>query len=119
MLRAIAAEGSIAAAARELRYTPNLAATVNGIGTAIGLVGIGWGITVAPELTPRRPDVHISRIPIAGVDTERHSVLIVRDGEHESPRIAAAIQAVRTVSTQRWPGQLKRRGASSASEGSR
>jgi DNA-binding transcriptional LysR family regulator len=37
-------------------FQPRLAATVNDAGTAIGLVGIGWGITIAPELTPRRPE---------------------------------------------------------------
>jgi molybdate transport repressor ModE-like protein len=84
-------------------FQPNMAATVNDVGTAIGLVGIGWGVTIAPELTPAGPDSKVARIPIAGLDTVRHSVLIVRDGEHESPRIAAAIDAVRAVSAQRWP----------------
>jgi hypothetical protein len=42
--------------------------------------------------------VPVVRLPIAGVDTIRHSVLIVRDGEHLSPRMAAAIAAVRSVS---------------------
>jgi DNA-binding transcriptional LysR family regulator len=84
-------------------FQPSMAATVNDVGTAIGLVGIGWGVTIAPELTPAGPDSKVARIPIAGLDTVRHSVLIVRDGEHESPRIAAAIDAVRAVSAQRWP----------------
>jgi len=37
---------------------------------------------------------------VAGVDTIRHSVLIVRDGEHLSPRMAATIAAVRSVSAE-------------------
>jgi DNA-binding transcriptional LysR family regulator len=81
---------------------PDLAATVNDIGTALGLVGIGWGVTIAPELTPAVTNMRVARIPIAGVDTVRHSVLIVRDGEHLSPPIAAAITAVREVSAERW-----------------
>jgi DNA-binding transcriptional LysR family regulator len=81
-------------------FEPVLAATVNDIGTAIGLVGIGWGITIAPELTPVGSDLPVARIPIDGVDTMRHSVLIVRDGEQTSPRIAAAIAAVRAVSAE-------------------
>jgi DNA-binding transcriptional LysR family regulator len=81
-------------------FEPVLAATVNDIGTAIGLVGIGWGITIAPELTPVGSDNPVVRIPIDGVDTMRHSVLIVRDGEQTSPRIAAAIAAVRAVSAE-------------------
>ena len=83
-------------------FEPELAATVNDIGTAIGLVGIGWGITIAPQLTPAGAGAPVARIPITGVETLRHSVLIVRDGEHLSPSIAAAITAVRGVSAQRW-----------------
>lgn len=83
-------------------FEPDLAATVNDIGTAIGLAAIGWGVTIAPELTPAGTNMEVARIPIAGVDTVRHSVLIVRDGEHLSPYIAAAITAVRGVSAQRW-----------------
>jgi DNA-binding transcriptional LysR family regulator len=83
-------------------FEPDLAATVNDIGTAIGLVGIGWGVTIAPELTPAGTNLPVARIPISGVDTVRHSILIVRDGEHLSPCIAASITAVRGVSAQRW-----------------
>ena len=83
-------------------FEPELAATVNDIGTAIGLVGIGWGITIAPQLTPAGAGAPVARIPITGVETLRHSVLIVRDGEHLSPPIAAAISAVRSVSARRW-----------------
>jgi DNA-binding transcriptional LysR family regulator len=83
-------------------FEPDLAATVNDIGTALGLVGIGWGITIAPERTPAVTNTPVAHIPIAGVDTVRHSVLIVRDGEHLSPPIAAAITSVRAVSAQQW-----------------
>jgi DNA-binding transcriptional LysR family regulator len=86
-------------------FHPRLAATVNDVGTAIGLVGIGWGITIAPELTPASPAAKVSRLRITGVDAVRHSVLIVRDGEHLSPRMAAAISAVRAVSLGRPVGQ--------------
>jgi DNA-binding transcriptional LysR family regulator len=81
-------------------FQPRVAATVNDVGTAISLVGVGWGITIAPEMTPAGTAVPVVRLPIAGVDTIRHSVLIVRDGEHLSPRLAAAIAAVRSVSAE-------------------
>ena len=81
-------------------FQPRVAATVHDVGTAISLVGIGWGVTVAPELTPSGAPVPIVRLPIAGLDTSRFSVLIVRDGEHLSPRMAAAISAVRSVSAE-------------------
>jgi hypothetical protein len=51
-------------------------------------------------MTPAGTAVPVVRLPIAGVDTIRHSVLIVRDGEHLSPRMAAAIAAVRSVSAE-------------------
>jgi DNA-binding transcriptional LysR family regulator len=79
-------------------FQPKVTATVNDIGTAIGLAGVGWGITVAPELTPVGTEAKLVRLPIDGVDTLRHNVVIVRDGEHLSPRIAAVIAAVRAVS---------------------
>jgi DNA-binding transcriptional LysR family regulator len=92
-------------------FEPRVAASVNDIGTAIGLAGIGWGITIAPELTPAGTEAKLARIPIDGLDTLRHNVVIVRDGEHLSPRIAAAIAALRAVSAeppategQRCPG---------------
>jgi DNA-binding transcriptional LysR family regulator len=81
-------------------FEPRVAATVNDVSTAIGLTGIGWGITIAPERTPVGAEAKLVRLPIDGLDTVRHSVVIVRDGDHLSPRIAAAIAAVRAVSAE-------------------
>jgi molybdate transport repressor ModE-like protein len=83
-------------------FEPVLAASVNDLGTALGLVGIGWGVTIAPELTPFTSDRPVAHIALAGVTTQRHSALIVREGEHLSPRIATAIAAVRDVSARSW-----------------
>ena len=44
----------------------------------------------------------VARIPIAGVSTMRHTILMVRDGEQQFPWIAAAVTAVRGVSARRW-----------------
>jgi len=82
-------------------FEPELAATVDDIGTALNLVGIGWGITIAPALTPTGRDLNVSRIPVAGMEAERHTTLLVRDGDHLSPAIAAAVAAVLTVSADR------------------
>jgi len=79
-------------------FQPRVAATVHDVGTALSLVGIGWGITIAPELTPAGTQAPVVRLPVAGIDTIRYTVLIARDGEHRSPRLAAAISAVRSVS---------------------
>jgi DNA-binding transcriptional LysR family regulator len=81
-------------------FQPRVAATVQDVGTAISLVGIGWGVAIAPELTPSGTDGPVVRLPITGVDTIRYTVLIARDGEHLSPRLAAAISAVRSASAE-------------------
>jgi DNA-binding transcriptional LysR family regulator len=81
-------------------FQPRVAATVQDIGTAISLVGIGWGITIAPQLTPSGTPAPVARLPVTGIDTIRYTVLIARDGEHLSPRLAAAISAVRSVSAE-------------------
>ncbi|ONI79082.1 hypothetical protein BWI15_00090 [Kribbella sp. ALI-6-A] len=79
-------------------FDPMLAAVVDDLGAALGLVSIGWGITIAPQLTPVSPESSLRRIRIRGINTTRKSVLIVRDGEFLSPRIAAAVAAVREAS---------------------
>ncbi|HWG28651.1 LysR family transcriptional regulator, partial [Actinospica sp.] len=79
-------------------FEPRPAATVNDVGTALGLAEIGWGVTIAPLFTPATNEAAIVRLAIDGVETVRHSVLIARDGEQFSPPIAAAVAAVRTIS---------------------
>ena len=75
-------------------FQPTIAATVDDIATALGLVSIGWGVTVAPDLTPANPERGIQRIRLNGLEAERHSILIVRDGEESLPHISAVIEAV-------------------------
>jgi DNA-binding transcriptional LysR family regulator len=89
-------------------FRPRPAATVNDVGTAVGLVGMGWGITIAPERTPAAATAAVSRLRIAGLDAHRCSVLIVRDGEHLSPRMAAAISAVRSAGRIASPPSARR-----------
>jgi DNA-binding transcriptional LysR family regulator len=79
-------------------FEPRPAATVKDVGAALGLVEIGWGVTIAPMLTPAADESAIARLPIDGVQTVRHSILITRDGEQFSPPIAAAVSAVRAIS---------------------
>ncbi|MER5627529.1 LysR substrate-binding domain-containing protein [Streptosporangium sp. NPDC002544] len=78
-------------------FQPKIVATVDDVATALGLVGIGWGVTIAPDLTPAGPEASVRRISLIGVDVVRHSVLVVRDGEQLSPGIAAVVSAVHAV----------------------
>lgn len=75
-------------------FEPNVVATVGDLATALGLVAIGWGVTIAPELTPAGPGLPVDRIVLRHVDAQRHRILVVRDGEHLSSHIAAVIDAV-------------------------
>ena len=61
-------------------------------------MGIGWGITIAPDLTPRHPSPRCAGSPSRGVETLRHSILVVRDGEERWPHMAAVIAAVHAAS---------------------
>ncbi|HWM19861.1 MAG TPA: LysR substrate-binding domain-containing protein, partial [Ilumatobacteraceae bacterium] len=78
-------------------FRPTIAATVDDVAAAIGLVNVGWGVTIAPELTRGR-DTTLRRIPLPGAWALRHTVLLARDGEQDSPAIAAVIAAVHKTS---------------------
>ncbi|MCW2757504.1 MAG: Transcriptional regulator, LysR family [Nocardioidaceae bacterium] len=79
----------------EASYRPHIVASVNDVATALDLVRVGWGITVAPQFTPATgsPDA-VRRIPLEGVTARRHSMLLVRAGDEELPEIAAVVAAV-------------------------
>ena len=79
-------------------FQPTVVATVDDLATALGLVGIGWGITIAPDFTRSTPEAAVRRIAVDGVDTVRHSILVVRDGEERWPHMAAVIAAVHAAS---------------------
>lgn len=90
-------------------FEPRVVATVDDVATALGLVSIGWGITVAPDLTPANPESGVQRVQLDGLEAVRHSILIVRDGEESWPHMAAVIAAVHVTSDelfQRAPSVL-------------
>lgn len=75
-------------------FRPSVAATVDDVSSAVGLVAVGWGVTIAPELTPVRSEATIRRIPLKEISAYRHTVLVIRDGEEHAPEIAAVVAAV-------------------------
>ena len=79
-------------------FQPAIVATVDDLATALGLVGIGWGITIAPDFTRANPESSVRRLTVDGVETKRHSILVVRDGEQHWPHMAAVIAAVHAAS---------------------
>jgi DNA-binding transcriptional LysR family regulator len=81
-------------------FQPQVVATVDDLATALSLVALGWGVTVAPELTHAGSGAKIHRIGLTGVDLQRYSILVVRDGEQLSPRIAAVVSAVHATNAE-------------------
>lgn len=77
-------------------FEPNITASVTDVSTAVGLVGLDWGVTIAPERTPD-PNGVLHRLHIDGLDVDRHSIVIARDGEQGVPRIAALVAAVQSL----------------------
>ena len=86
-------------------FRPHVAATVQDVATALGLVGVGWGVTIAPELTPAASEGFLRRVPLAGVAAQRYSVMICRDGEQDLPEVAAVVAAAHKT-TARSPSAL-------------
>jgi DNA-binding transcriptional LysR family regulator len=80
-------------------FRPSVVASVDDVATALGLVAVGWGVTIAPDLTPVAPGRSVQRVALDGVQAFRYSVLMVRDGEQDSPEIATVIAAVHQVSS--------------------
>jgi DNA-binding transcriptional LysR family regulator len=80
-------------------FQPSIAATVHDVAAALGLVEAEWGITIAPQLTPSsRGAESLRRVPLRNVDVFRHSVLVMRSGDEDSPAIAAVVSAVQKSS---------------------
>ncbi len=79
-------------------FQPAVAATVDDMATALGLVSVGWGITIAPMLTPVGQEERLRRVPLEGVHIHRFSALVVRDGEEDFPEIRTVVEAVQMVS---------------------
>jgi DNA-binding transcriptional LysR family regulator len=80
-------------------FRPTIVATVDDVATAVRLVSVGWGVTIAPELTPVEPEAAVKRIPLDGVTAFRHTILLARDGEQDSPQIATVVSAVLVASS--------------------
>ncbi|WP_238011634.1 LysR substrate-binding domain-containing protein [Dactylosporangium sp. AC04546] len=78
----------------EAGFRPHVNASVHDVATALGLVGAGWGITLAPELTPAASAGRITRLPIEGMHTRRYSILAVRAGDENVPEVSVVVKAV-------------------------
>lgn len=74
-------------------FQPDMVAAVDDAQIALGLVGLGWGVTVAPDLTPDPPDGRVVRLPLADALPRRYTFLALREGSAQAPGIAAVLAA--------------------------
>ncbi|MFJ6573682.1 LysR family transcriptional regulator [Streptomyces sp. NPDC091292] len=85
-------------------FEPRVVASVDDLNTTLRLVNSGWGIALAPELTPHPPDSDLVAIALTDVHILRTSQLLVRADDRFTPRISVIVSAIEEKSRDRWPG---------------
>ncbi|WP_189714581.1 LysR family transcriptional regulator [Streptomyces phaeofaciens] len=76
-------------------FVPDVVSDIGDMQAVFGLVSLGWGVALAPDLVPDRPGHPVARIPLKGIGPVRHITLVVREGTLNSPPVAALLPAVR------------------------
>ncbi|MFE8013109.1 LysR family transcriptional regulator [Streptomyces antibioticus] len=76
-------------------FVPDVVSDIGDMQAVFGLVSLGWGVALAPDLVPDRPGHPVVRVPLKGIDPVRHITLVVREGARNSPPVAALLPAVR------------------------
>lgn len=75
-------------------FEPHIAAAVDDLHAALGLVGLGWGVSLAPLLTPSPSGLRLLRVPLRGIDELRSTYILTRAGEQQLPTISTVSTAV-------------------------
>lgn len=86
-------------------FVPDIVSDIGDMQAVFGLVSLGWGVALVPDLVPDRPGLPVVRVPLTGTDPVRHITLVVRQGALNSPPVAALLPAVREAAEElRRPG---------------
>jgi DNA-binding transcriptional LysR family regulator len=78
-------------------FAPDVVADTGDMHAALGLVSLGWGVALVPDLVPARPGYPVRRITLAEPELIRRLSLVVRRGALERPAVAAVLAAVRVA----------------------
>jgi DNA-binding transcriptional LysR family regulator len=78
-------------------FAPDVVADTGDMHAALGLVSLGWGVALVPDLVPARPGYPVRRIPLAEPELIRRLSLVARRGALERPAVAAVLAAVRVA----------------------
>jgi DNA-binding transcriptional LysR family regulator len=76
-------------------FTPDVVARTGDTQAVLGLVSLGWGVSLMPDLVPDRPGYPVRRIAPDGLELVRHLSLVARSGALERPAVAAVVAEVR------------------------
>ncbi|MFF1650705.1 LysR family transcriptional regulator [Streptomyces sp. NPDC058240] len=76
-------------------FAPDVVADTGDMQAALGLVSLGWGVALVPDLVPDRPGYPVRRIRLEGPELIRRVSLVVRRGALTRPAVAAVLSALR------------------------
>ncbi|UXY31838.1 LysR family transcriptional regulator [Streptomyces sp. HUAS TT20] len=91
-------------------FVPDVVSDIGDMQAVLGLVSLGWGVALVPDLVPDRPGHPVTRLALEGIRPTRRVTLVVREGALDSPPVAALLPAVREAAdnlrlpTRREPG---------------
>lgn len=74
---------------------PDIVSDIGDMQAVFGLVSLGWGVALVPDLVPDRPGHPVARVALEGIRPIRRVTLVVREGALDSPPVAALLPAVR------------------------
>lgn len=81
-------------------FVPDIVSDIGDMQAVLGLISLGWGVALVPDLVPDRPGHPVSRIALKGIRPIRRVTLVVREGALASPPVAALLPAVREAADQ-------------------
>ncbi|MYR50917.1 LysR family transcriptional regulator [Streptomyces sp. SID4928] len=79
-------------------FVPDIVARTSDLQATLGLVSLGWGVALVPDLVPDRPGYPVRRITLDGPGLMRQVSLVVRSGAVSNPSVSAVLAEVRRQS---------------------
>ncbi|MEU6845477.1 LysR family transcriptional regulator [Streptomyces sp. NPDC046716] len=76
-------------------FQPEVVCDTGDLQAVLGLVSLGWGVALVPDLVPDRPNHPVVRLALRGHRLTRRITLVVREGVLNSPPTAALLSSLR------------------------
>ncbi|MER5513368.1 LysR family transcriptional regulator [Streptomyces sp. NPDC002763] len=81
-------------------FVPDIVSDIGDMQAVFGLVSLGWGVALVPDLVPTRPGLPVARVTPDGPELTRRITLVVREGAVRSPQVAVLLPAVREAAAE-------------------